>query len=187
MPDPIFDDPRLAAIYDLLEPLRPDLAAYDALVDELGARSVLDVGCGTGSLACLLAARGIDVVAVDPARASLEVAQSKPLADRVRWLFGDATSLPALDVELALMTGNVAQVFLTDDDWVSTLQGIHAALRPGGHLVFETRDPAREAWKGWNRQQTRQTTDIPAGAASRAGPTSCRWISRWCRSASTTC
>ena len=165
MPDPIFDDPRLAAIYDLLEPLRPDLAAYDALVDELGARSVLDVGCGTGTFACQLAARGIDVVAVDPAMASIDVARSKPFADRVRWLFGDATSLPDLDVELAMMTGNVAQVFLTDDDWVATLQGIHAALRPGGHLVFETRDPAREAWKDWNRQQTRRTTDLPGGGS----------------------
>ncbi len=161
MPDPVFDDPRLAAIYDPLEQLRPDLAAYDALVDELGARTVLDVGCGTGTFACQLAGRGIDVVAVDPAKASLDVARSKPHADRVRWLYGDATSLPDLDVDLATMTGNVAQVFLTDTDWNSTLQGIHAALRPGGHLVFETRDPAKEAWRGWERQPTERSTVIP--------------------------
>lgn len=161
MPDPIFDDPRLAAIYDHLEAGRPDLPAYDALVDELGARTVLDVGCGTGTLACLLAAKGIEVVAVDPAMASLEVARCKPHADRVRWLFGDATTLPPLDVELAMMTGNVAQVFLTDHEWVSTLQGVHAALRTGGHLVFEARDPAREGWSVWNREQTHRTIDVP--------------------------
>jgi 2-polyprenyl-3-methyl-5-hydroxy-6-metoxy-1,4-benzoquinol methylase len=34
-----------------------------------GARSVLDVGCGTGSFACMLAQRGIEVVGVDPAAA----------------------------------------------------------------------------------------------------------------------
>lgn len=162
MPDPVFDDPRLAAIYDPLEPLRPDLAAYDALVDEFGARTVLDVGCGTGTFACQLGGRGIDVVAVDPAKASLDVARSKPHADRVRWLDGDATSLPDLDVDLATMTGNVAQVFLTDTDWNSTLQGIHAALRAGGHLVFETRDPAKEAWRGWDRQPTERSTFIPS-------------------------
>lgn len=39
------------------------------------------------------------------------------------------------------MTANVAQVFLFDESWNVTLLGIHAALRPGGVLVFETRDP----------------------------------------------
>jgi hypothetical protein len=46
-------------------------------------------------------------------------------------------------VDLAVMTGNVAQVFRTDDDWARTLQGIHAALRSQGHLVFESRRPVQ--------------------------------------------
>ena len=50
---------------------------YAAIVDELGARSVLDVGCGTGTFALLLAARGIEVVGVDPAVASLDVARGQ--------------------------------------------------------------------------------------------------------------
>ena len=111
MPDPIFDDPRLAGIYDHLEESRPDLEVYNAIVDEFAARTVLDFGCGTGTFACLLAARGIGVVAVDPAKASLDVARSKPNADQVRWLLGDATTLPRLDADMATMTGNVAQVF----------------------------------------------------------------------------
>jgi SAM-dependent methyltransferase len=162
MPDPVFDDPRLAGIYDQLDDLqRPDLGIYTAFVDEVGATSVLDVGCGTGTFACLLAARGIDVVGVDPAKASLEVARSKPHAERVRWLLGDATTLPDLTVDLVTMTANVAQVFLTDEDWIATLQGMHAALRSGGHLAFETRDPACAAWNRWNREQTWRTTEIP--------------------------
>ncbi|WP_426310678.1 class I SAM-dependent methyltransferase [Cellulosimicrobium sp. E-16] len=161
MPDAIFDDPRLAALYDPLDPDRSDLDVYTAIVDELGARRVLDVGCGTGTFACLLARRGIDVVGVDPAGASLDVARTKPGADRVRWLHGDATSLPPLRVDLATMTANVAQVFLTDDAWATTLQGIGSALVPGGHLVFETRDPARRAWEGWTREATATRVDVP--------------------------
>jgi 2-polyprenyl-3-methyl-5-hydroxy-6-metoxy-1,4-benzoquinol methylase len=73
MPDAIFDDRRLAAIYDSVDADRSDLDAYVALADELGARSVLDIGCGTGTFACLLAQRGKDVTGVDPATASLDV------------------------------------------------------------------------------------------------------------------
>ncbi|MBD5785183.1 class I SAM-dependent methyltransferase [Cellulosimicrobium terreum] len=164
VPDAIFDDPTLAALYDPLDPDRSDLDAYAALVDELGARSVLDVGCGTGTFACLLARRGVEVVGVDPAGASLDVARTKPGADRVLWVHGDAATLPPLSrlpVDLATMTANVAQVFLTDDAWTATLRGVHAALAPGGHLVLETRVPARRAWEGWVRDETFVRVDVP--------------------------
>ena len=163
MPDPIFDDRRLAELYDPLDPDRSDLTAYAAIADELGARSVLDVGCGTGTFACLLAERGLEVTGVDPAAASLDVARTKPGADRVTWLHGDATTLPPLQVDLATMTANVAQVFVTDEDWAATLSAVHAALRPGGHLVFETRDPAAEAWREWDREHTFTRADVAGG------------------------
>lgn len=161
VPDPIFDDARLAAIYDPFDPDRSDLDLYLGVAAEFGARSVLDVGCGTGTFACLLAERDINVTGVDPAAASLDIARAKPGAERVRWLHGDAGSLPPLEVDLATMTGNVAQVFLTDEDWSATLRAVHAALRPGGYLVFETRDPARRAWLDWNREATFQRAEIP--------------------------
>lgn len=161
MPDALFDDPRLAALYDPLDPDRSDLDAYVAIVDELGARRVLDVGCGTGTFACLLAQRGVEVVGLDPAGASLDVARTKPGAERVRWLHGDATTLPPLQVDLATMTANVAQVFLTDDAWTATLRGVHDALVPGGWLVLETRVPARRAWEGWVREATITRVDVP--------------------------
>ncbi|WP_163186227.1 class I SAM-dependent methyltransferase [Cellulosimicrobium sp. SL-1] len=161
MPDALFDDPRLAALYDPLDPDRSDLDAYVAIVDELGARRVLDVGCGTGTFACLLAQRGVEVVGLDPAGASLDIARTKPGAERVRWLHGDATTLPPLQVDLATMTANVAQVFLTDDAWAATLRGVHDALVPGGWLVLETRVPARRAWEGWVREATVTRVEVP--------------------------
>ena len=130
-PDPIFAQQRLADIYDALDPDRGDLDAYAAIVAELRAGSVLDLGCGTGELAVRLAAAGIDVTGVDPAAASLAVARAKPHAQAVRWLLGDATALPAMQVDLAVMVGNVAQVFLGDDDWASMLRGVGGGRRPG--------------------------------------------------------
>ncbi|TDO45004.1 methyltransferase family protein [Kribbella sp. VKM Ac-2527] len=148
-------------VYDPLDPDRGDLEAYAGMVGEFGARVVLDVGCGTGTFACLLAGRGVEVVGVDPAAASLEVARGKEFADRVRWVEGDATGLPPLAVDLATMTGNVAQVFLTDEEWAATLAGVRGALRAGGRFVFETRDPARQAWLEWTPERTRVQAEIP--------------------------
>ena len=136
-----------------------------AIAEELGARRLLDVGCGTGTFALMLADRGLDVVGVDPASASLDVARGKPGAERVRWIRGDATALPPLGVDLATMTANVVQAIVTDDDWHRTLRGIRHALVPGGHLVFETRDPAREAWREWNRDEYYSEADV-AGVGS---------------------
>ncbi|MEV0638222.1 class I SAM-dependent methyltransferase [Streptomyces sp. NPDC050619] len=161
MADECFEVPRLAAVYDPLDPDRGDLDAYVRIAEEFGARQVLDIGCGTGVLALLLAERGIEVVGVDPAEASLDVARGKPGGAGVRWIHGDATALPPLRVDLATMTGNAAQAVVDPWTWRETLRGAYAALRPGGHLVFETRDPARRAWEEWNRESTYQVTEIP--------------------------
>jgi SAM-dependent methyltransferase len=161
VPDAIFAHPRLAPIYDAFDGDRDDLAAYLGIADELGADRVLDVGCGTGCLAVLLAESGRTVMGVDPAGTSLEVAKSKDATGRITWVHGDATAVPACGADLAVMTGNVAQVFLTDEDWALALQDICAALRLGGYLVFETRRPERRAWEEWAADAGQVILDIP--------------------------
>lgn len=164
MVDAAFGHPRLAPLYDPLDPDRSDLDAYLTMAEEFGARSVLDIGCGTGVFALLLAERGVTVTGIDPARASVDVARGKPGAERVRWLDGDAGDLPPLQVDLVTMTANVAQAITDPHAWRTTLRGAYEALRPGGRLVFETRDPARriwEEWAQWTRATTYRVTDIP--------------------------
>ncbi|MFJ4692766.1 class I SAM-dependent methyltransferase [Streptomyces sp. NPDC088766] len=165
MTDECFGHPRLAAIHDPLDPDRGDLDAYVRMTEEFGARRVLDIGCGTGVFALLLAERGIEVVGVDPARASVDVARGKPGGERVRWICGDATALPPLRVDLATMTANVAQQIVDPRAWRETLRGTYEALRPGGRLVFETRDPAGRAWEEWNREASYRVTEIPGVGA----------------------
>ncbi len=161
VPDPLFADRRLAVVYDPLDPDRSDLEVYVAIVEELGARTVLDLGCGTGTFAVLLAARGVDVTAVDPAAASVEVARGKPGAERVRWVVGEIDAVSDLTFDAVTMTANVAQVFLTDGAWRAVLATAYDVLVPGGHLVFETRDPTRQAWREWNREESFTAADVP--------------------------
>lgn len=109
----------------------------------------------------MLASRGLEVIAADPVAASLDVARRKQGAGSVRWLHAKAADLPSLRVDLTTMTGNVAQVFITDEEWAAALRAMRESLRPGGHLVFETRDPARKAWLEWTRDQTYRRVVIP--------------------------
>jgi SAM-dependent methyltransferase len=161
MPDALFSDPRLVALYDFLDDDRSDLEHYLAMASEFGAVNVLDVGCGTGTFACLLAQTGCTVTGVDPAAASVDVASRKAGAERVRWVIGEVGAVGAVQVDLVTMTGNVAQVFVDDQEWASTIGTVRELLAPGGRFVFEVRDPAREAWLGWTREQTEKRIEVP--------------------------
>lgn len=148
------------------------LDAYMGIVEELRASTVVDVGCGTGTLACRLAAIGLDVVGVDPAAASLRVATGKPGGERVRWILSEASGLPPLGVDLAVMTGNVAQVFVGDEEWHEALVALRQAVRPGGWLVFESRRPERRAWEAWTRDRTYRELDTDDEGRLAVGPNS---------------
>lgn len=161
MVDAIFSDPRLAVLYDVFDGARDDLDHYADILEHLGATSALDLGCGTGSFALLLAERDVVVTGVDPAGASLHVARSKPGAERVNWVQGDQACLPTVHVDVATMTGNVAQVFLTDEAWSATLTSLRGVLRAGGHLVFESRRPDFRAWDRWQNDSEEVTMQIP--------------------------
>jgi SAM-dependent methyltransferase len=158
-----FSDPRLAAVYDALGPDRRDTDFYLGLAAELAASSVADIGCGTGLLACELASRGHAVTGVDPAAAMLGVARNRPGGDRVRWIEGGADRLDAQMADLAVMSGHVAQVIADDEDWRATLAATREALRPGGRVAFESRNPDARAWAGWTRRDSARMADDGAG------------------------
>src|SRR3546814_11044136 len=110
------------------------------------AKSVLDLGCGTGELAAGLA-DGRQVVGVDPAAAMLEVAQRRPGGDKVEWIEADARGVRlGRRFDLILLTGHAFQVFLTRADQAAVLRTIAQPLSPRGRFVFDThgRAPCRE-------------------------------------------
>ncbi|MCA9889270.1 MAG: class I SAM-dependent methyltransferase [Anaerolineae bacterium] len=161
--DKHYVDPRLVALYDIENPRGEDTDFYLNFANKINAKQIVDLGCGTGILTRELALSGREVIGVDPASAMLAVAQQHPDADRVQWINGDASVLGNRQADLVLMTGNVAQVFLEIDDWLTTLTNIFNSLRPGGYLAFESRNPLVKAWQQWNRDESYYEFDSPHG------------------------
>jgi SAM-dependent methyltransferase len=164
-----FYDPRLVAVYDTVNPIVEYETFYLDLASKLTATSIIDIGCGTGLLTCELAKRGHRLIGVEPSKAMLEVARSRACGERVEWIEGDALSLGELRTDLAIMTGHVAQFFLDDEGWHSALSAIRKALRPGGRIAFESRNPPVQPWADekiedhvdWPTRTSRRRVDDP--------------------------
>jgi SAM-dependent methyltransferase len=151
MPIPEFTDPRQIAIYDAVNAYEPGTQPdfYLGLAERIGAQTIVDLGCGTGIITLEFASRGYRMIGVDPSPAMLVAARQKPGADGVQWVQGGAGQLGTPGADLAIMSGHVAQFILEDADWLEALDRVREALRPGGYLAFETRDPRAREWERW--------------------------------------
>ncbi|SFZ83145.1 Methyltransferase domain-containing protein [Devosia enhydra] len=157
--DPLYRDPRLVRFYDTLNQWGPDDTFISGLAEQ--ARSVLDLGCGTGRLAAALAP-GRQVTGVDPARAMLEVGRQRQGGSEVEWIESDARHVRTGRLyDLVVMTGHVFQVFLAEADQLAVLHTVKAHLAPGGRFIFDTRNPAIRSWEGRNRANTLKRIDHP--------------------------
>lgn len=142
-----YQQAQIAEIYDIANPLAEDADFFLSLA---GPRrcSVLDLGCGTGTLCCALAERGHQVTGVDPAAAMLAVARRKPHAQQVEWVESSAQSYRShRRFDLVAMTGHAFQILLTDTDVLAVLETMRAHLKERGRVAFETRNP-RVDWAG---------------------------------------
>lgn len=160
MSDISYHDPRLAAVYDALNPLGDNSAFY---LDMAGVapKAILDMGCGTGLLTAAFAERGHLVTGADPAAAMLDIARQRPHGDKVRWIESDAARLDlGTRFDLIVMTGHVFQVFLGDEAISAALGNLRRHVAPNGRLIFETRNPARRQWLQWTPEATRRRLDI---------------------------
>jgi ubiquinone/menaquinone biosynthesis C-methylase UbiE len=145
-----FSDDRLVALYDTINAADHDRRFYEARIGPAPQR-VADVGCGTGAFAVRLAAAGHTVLAADPAPSMLAHARRRPGGSNVTWIEGDAGDLPrAPGLDCATMTGHAFQCLLTDDAVARMLRAVRERLRPGGRLMFESRNPATRPWLEWH-------------------------------------
>ncbi|MBL4864464.1 MAG: class I SAM-dependent methyltransferase [Rhodobiaceae bacterium] len=158
-----FHDLRLVALYDTLNPIAADTTRFFLEMAEPSTRSIIDIGCGTGALTCALAKHRHTVTGLDPSGAMLDIARRRSHGSLVRWTQGEAQTLAEVQMDLAIMTSHVAQFLLDDEDWQATLAAIHKTLTPGGHFVFDSRNPLTQPWDAWTKQSSLQHFDTDEG------------------------
>ena len=159
--DRLYEDPDLTQFYDIENGWAEDLDYCRNLA--AGRSSVLDLGCGTGLFAATLAQEdGRSVVGVDPAGPMLDIAAARPGGQRAQWVQGDARQI-RLDrrFDLIVLTGHAFQVFLDQQDQAAVLRTIAVHLTHDGRFVFDSRNPAVEAWKKWTPDRSRRRIEHP--------------------------
>ena len=146
---PDYQLPQIAEIYDIANPMAEDAAFYLSLAGSHSC-SVLDLGCGTGTLCCMLAERGHRVTGIDPASAMLAVAKRKPHADQVEWIQTSAQLYRSMRrFDLIVMTGHAFQCLLRDADALAVLETMQGHLKAGGKVGFESRNPHIDWVDAW--------------------------------------
>lgn len=114
------------------------LPALDSLaLNGLPAGSrILDLACGSGQLAAVLAGRGFHVTGVDNSAQMLELARAR--ASRVDFVLADARSfsLPARFDAIVCVYDSLNHM-LSTDELRKVFTRAYAALTPGGRFVFD--------------------------------------------------
>ena len=134
--------------------------AFETLARAHGIRfrTAADLGCGTGLFACYLSGRwGARVFGVDRSRSMLDVARRNCRDQRVCFLEQDIRHL-RLPEPIDLVTANfdVVNHLVGGSDLERMLRGAAAALRRGGHMLFDAiTNCAPLGGRGVFQQQTR--------------------------------
>lgn len=112
----------------------------------LKPRTAVDLACGTGSVALILAEMGLDVTAVDISEEMLTVAQQKA-QERVRQPRFICQPLQKLrlprGVDLAVCALDSLDYITDPDDCREAVRRVYKALNPGGIFVFDVNTPEK--------------------------------------------
>jgi len=144
--------PDYSTVYDTIYAGKDYSAECDLIervLREFGTgreRTILDVGCGTGSHALALGARGYEVAGVDRSAAMLAEAERKAeaagLSGGVRFFQEDMTRYElGMRFDAAIMMFAVLGYQTRNEGVLAALRQLRRHLEPGGILVFD-------AWYG---------------------------------------
>lgn len=123
---------------------------YEAAFGRVGeaVHTVLDLGCGTGSLSLLLARRGYELIGADPSTEMLSVFQQKTFelpesCIRPMLLCQSAQELDLFGTVEACVSCLDAFNYFPPENLPEILRRLHLFIAPGGLLAFDILAPER--------------------------------------------
>jgi SAM-dependent methyltransferase len=162
-----YNQAELANLYDDENGWDQSADFYLGVARRIGAKTLLDLGCGTGTVTRgIVKAIGGSGVGVDPAAPMLDVARRNTQGEAIDWVVGDARTV-RLDrkFDLIIMTGHAFQAFLTEADQIALFRTVAAHLAPEGRFGFDSRNPAAQEWLEWGPADSRRVVDTAAYGA----------------------
>ena len=107
--------------------------------------SVLDLACGTGTIACLLAQRGYRVIATDVSEEMLAQASAKAAVLEEHAPLFLLQSMPRLrlaePVDAVVSTVDSLNYLTRERDIRETFRRVYRWLKPGGQFIFDVNSP----------------------------------------------
>lgn len=104
---------------------------------------LLDLGCGTGTLCCMMAARGYEMIGADASGDMLSVAYQKAAEEGVNPLFlcQEASALDLYGTVDAAYSSLDCLNYIPPESLPEVFRRLHLFIRPGGLLIFDIRSP----------------------------------------------
>lgn len=141
---------RAAPSYDSVAQLQRRVADQLQAALPSAARSIVDLGCGTGYSLPALAARAERLVALDLAEGMVGYAARTRAGQADYWVCGDAEDLPLADTSVDLVFSSLSLQWC--ENFAAVCAELHRVLTPGGQVYIATLGPdtlfeLREAWR----------------------------------------
>lgn len=162
-----YNQAELAVLYDDENGWDVSADFYRDLAQRIGANSLLDLGCGTGTVTRgIVRAIGGSGFGVDPAAPMLDVARRNTTDEAIEWIVGDAREIRlGRQFDLIIMTGHAFQAFLTEADQIALFRTVAAHLAPEGRFAFDSRNPAAREWLEWRMAGSKRMVETRAYGA----------------------
>jgi len=137
----------IAKYYDEIFPLRQD--KIDFIMSYITSKNhkskILDVGCGTGSLAIELSDRGINVIGLDLDKEMIQIAENNsiekqtPLSFKVMDMLDISQNFSSDYFDIILCLGNTIS-HLSREDKSKFIDSCHVLLKKNGFLIIQILD-----------------------------------------------
>ncbi len=132
-----------------------DILPYDEMANflenifkanNLQPKSILDLGCGSGTLAIIMAKRGFNMTGLDLSVDMLSVAHQKTYDEnlKINYIHQSMSELNLIEnYDIIYSFGDAINYIIDENELLSTFKGIYKYVKDGGYFIFDVNTIAK--------------------------------------------